>query len=134
MPRDDRDVVLANNRAYSAMDVDAMLALYAPDAEVVDRRRAPMGSFRGHDELRAFYLSVFHSACELREDLTVLAQRAGVVAAHCELFGRLATDPTGPEINVPYGLVYELRDGLVTRLTIADDGEHALELSGLQPS
>jgi ketosteroid isomerase-like protein len=132
--RDATDVVLANNRAFGAMDVDAMLALYAPDAEVIDRRRAPMGSFSGHDELRAYYLSIFHSACELREELTVLAARDGVVAAHCELFGRLAADPTGPEINIPYGLVYDIEDGRIVRLQIADDGDHALELSGLPSS
>ena len=132
MPRTATDVVLENNRAFSAMDVDAMLVLYAPDAEVVDHRRASMGSFQGHDELRAFYLSIFHTACELREELTVLAERDGILVAHCELFGRLAAEPTGPEINVPYGLVYELREDVVARLRIADDGEHALELSGLE--
>ena len=125
------EVVMANNAAFTAMDVDAMLALYAPDAGVVDRRRVSIGSFRGHDELRPYYLSIFHSACELREDLTILAERDGVVAAHCELWGRLATDPTGAGIEVTYGLAMRIRDGKIAHLEIAEDGEHALELAGL---
>ncbi len=125
------EVVRANSAAFSAMDVDAMLALYADDAEVVDRRRVSIGSFRGHDELRAYYLSIFHSAAELHEDLTVVAERDGVVAAHCELRGRLAADPTGPDITVVYGLAMEIRDGKIVRLEIGEDGDHALELTGL---
>ena len=34
MPPDPVAVVKANNNAFSRMDVDAMLAFYAPDAEV----------------------------------------------------------------------------------------------------
>ena len=114
--------------AFSAMDVDAMLALYAADAEVVDHRRVGVGAFRGHDELRPYYESIFHSASELHEQLTVLDRRDARVAAHCVLTGRLAADPNGPVITVEYGLVIEVADGLIRRLDVADDGEHAREL------
>jgi ketosteroid isomerase-like protein len=124
-------VVRANSEAFSAMDVDAMLALYAEDAEVVDRRRVSMGTFSGHEELRAYYLSIFHSASALREDLTILVERDGVVAAYCELWGRLASDTTGSGTTVPYGLVIEVRGGRIAAMQIAEDGEHALELAGL---
>jgi ketosteroid isomerase-like protein len=130
----DRDVVLANSAAFSAMDVDAMLAWYAEDAEVVDRRRVSMGTFRGHEELRAYYLSIFHSASALREDLAIVGSADGVVAAHCELWGRLASDRTGSGITVTYGLALQIRDGRIARLEIAEDGEHALELAGLAPA
>ncbi len=46
MPADEVAVVRANNEAFSRMDVDAMLALYADDAEVVDHRRVSLGTFR----------------------------------------------------------------------------------------
>ena len=130
----DMEVVAANNAAFSAMDVDAMLALYAPDAEVVDQRRVGIGTFNGHDELRAYYLSIFHTAAELTETVTILASDGnGRVATHCELFGRLAADPTGSGVTVTYGLFYEIENGLIRRLQIAEDAEHALELSGLTP-
>lgn len=132
MARSDREVVLANAKAFNAMDVEAMLALYAADAEVVDRRRPGVGSFRGHGELRPYYLSIFHSAAELDERLEIVgADGAGRVAAHCELVGRLAADPRGTGVTVVYGLAYVIADGRIARLEIAEDGAHALELSGL---
>ena len=132
MPPDPIAVVKANNNAFSRMDVDAMLALYAPDAEVIDRRRVSLGSFRGHDELRAYYLSIFHSASELREDLTVLAHEGGIVVAGCEITGRLAAAPANSaEVVVPYGLVIDVRDGRIVRLELHESGDDALALSGL---
>ncbi len=132
MGGDELDVVHANSAAFSRMDVDAMLEHYAPDAEVVDRRRVSIGTFRGHDELRPYYLSIFHSAAELHEELRVLAHRDGMVVTHCELRGRLADAPaTAPEVVVPYGLVIHLRDRRIQRLELYEDGEHALAESGL---
>ena len=132
MPPDPVAVVKANNNAFSRMDVDAMLAFYAPDAEVVDRRRISLGSFRGHDELRAYYLSIFHSASELREDLTVLAHEDGRVVTGCQITARLAAAPaTSAEVVVPYGLVIDVHDGRITRLELHESGEDALESSGL---
>ena len=125
-------VVQANSAAFSRMDVDAMMALYAPDAEVVDRRRVSMGTFRGHGELRPYYLSIFHSASELHEELRVLAHRDGIVVADCELRGRLAEAPVStPDVVVPYGLVLHLRDGKIRLLELYESGEDALAESGL---
>ena len=135
MPADPIAVVMANNDAFSRMDVDAMLTFYAPDAQVVDRRRVSLGSFRGHDELRAYYLSIFHSASELREDLTVLAHRGPIVVAGCEITGRLAAAPANTaDIVVPYGLVIEVREGKIARLELHESGDDALAGSGLGPA
>ncbi len=130
---DDVAVVQANSRAFSACDIDTMLGYYAPDAVVEDLRRVSLGTFRGHDELRAYYLSIFHSAAALEERLEVVATGDGVVVARCELWGRLASDPGGSGITIDYGLVLHLRDGLIQRLLLCEDGEHALEVSGLEP-
>jgi ketosteroid isomerase-like protein len=125
-------VVRANSEAFSRMDVDAMLALYASDAEVVDRRRVSMGTFRGHHELRSYYLSIFHSASELHEHLDVLAARGETVVAGCELRGRLAeAPPRAPDVVVPYGLVLEVRGGKIVHLDLYESGDDALEASGL---
>ena len=132
MPADEVAVVMANSAAFSRMDVDAMLAYYAADAEVVDRRRVSLGAFRGHDELRAYYLSIFHSASELREDLTVLAHAGPIVVAGCEITGRLAAAPANTaDIVVPYGLVIEVHDGKITRLELHESGDDALAGSGI---
>lgn len=120
-------VVRGNSEAFSRMDIDGMLAFYAEDAVVVDRRRVSMGTFRGHEELRAYYLSIFHSASELHESLEVLADEDGVVVAACELRGRLAGAPSGaPDIVVPYGLVIEVRGGRIVHLALHETGDDAL--------
>ncbi|HEX8120127.1 MAG TPA: nuclear transport factor 2 family protein [Solirubrobacteraceae bacterium] len=120
-------VVRANSAAFSRMDVDAMMDLYAPDAVVVDCRRVSMGTFSGHDELRAYYLSIFHSASELHEELEVLAERGNVVVAGCELRGRLADAPArAADVVVPYGLIIRVADGRIARLDLHETGEDAL--------
>ena len=131
MPRTPLEVVQANSAAFSAMDVDAMLALYAPDATVVDRRRVSMGTFSGHDELRAYYLSIFHSAAELTETIAVYGEGGGVVALHCELVGRLPGAVAGSTVSVTYGLAVRVSDGLIAHIDVAEDGAHARELLAL---
>lgn len=129
---DPLDVVRSNSAAFSRMDVEAMLAFYAEDAEMADLRRVSLGTFRGHDELRAYYLSIFHSASELHEELRVIAHRGGTVVTDCELRGRLAAAPARTaDIVVPYGLVHDVRDGLIARLELHESGEDALAASGL---
>jgi ketosteroid isomerase-like protein len=125
------DVVLANNAAFNDKDVDAMLALYAPDAVVVDRRPMGLGQFTGHAELRPYYASIFHAAESLREDLRVLAEGDGVVVAHCETWARLPSDRTGAGFTTPYGLIVHVRDGRIALLEVYHDGQHALAESGL---
>src|SRR3954471_6417617 len=115
------DVVLANNAAFNARDVDAMLELYAEDAVVVDRRQMGLGQFNGHAELRPYYASIFHAVDALREDLRILAEQDGVIVAHCETWARLPSDRTGPGFTMPYGLVIHLRDGLIARLEVHRD-------------
>ncbi len=126
-------VVKANSAAFSRMDIDAMMGFYASDALVVDRRRVSMGTFRGHDELRPYYLSIFHSASELHETLDVVAHRGGIVVAACELRGRLADAPVHtPDVVVPYGLLIEVRDGRIVHLELHESGDDALAESELE--
>jgi ketosteroid isomerase-like protein len=125
----DRDVavVRANSEAFSRRDVDTMLTMYAPDAAVVDRRRVSLGTFRGHDDLRVYYESIFHTAAEMREEMTILAARDGLVVTHCDVIGRLANAPAGsPEITVPYGLVVRVEDGKIAHLDLYESGDDAL--------
>jgi ketosteroid isomerase-like protein len=130
--RDPVDVVRANSAAFSARDIGGMLACYAPDAVVRDRRHGGLlGSFTGHDELRTYYLGIFHMARWLREDLTVLAAEGDTVVADCELHGQLAADADGREMTAPYGLLMTIRDGLIRTLDIYGDGREALAESGL---
>jgi ketosteroid isomerase-like protein len=128
------EVVLANNAAFNDRDVEAMLALYAPDAVVEDVRQMGLGRFDGHAELRPYYASIFSAVDALNEDITILAERDGVVVAHCQTWARLPSDRTGAGITTPYGLVVTVRDGLIARLEVYGDGQDALAGSGLSGS
>ena len=130
-PDDDVAVVLTSNAALNRRDVDGMLAVYAPDATVVDHRRVAMGSFAGHEELRGLYSGIVSSTAEFREDVRVLAARDGRVVAHCEVTARLASDPTGPTVGAQYGFVVTVAGGKIAGLELYDDGDDALAASGL---
>jgi ketosteroid isomerase-like protein len=130
MPND-VDVVLASNAALNRRDVDGMLAVYAPDAEVVDRRRVGFGSFAGRDELHGLYTGIVSSAASFHEDVQVRATGNGLVVAHCEVRAKLASDPNGPDVGAEYGFVVTVRDGLIARLELFDNGDDALAASGL---
>ena len=130
-PDDDVAVVLTSNAALNRGDVEGMLAVYAPDAAVVDRRRVGFGSFSGHDELRGLYGGIVSSASELTEEVRVLAARDGLVVAHCEVRARLAGDPNGPVVGAEYGFVITVRDRAIARVELFDDGREALGASGL---
>jgi ketosteroid isomerase-like protein len=125
------DVVLANNAAFNDRDVEAMLALYAPEAVVEDRRQMGLGRFDGHAELRPYYASIFNAVDTINEDITVLAERDGVVVTHCETWARLPSDRTGAGITTAYGLVATVRDGQIARLDVYGSGQDALAESGL---
>ena len=134
MARDDITVLMASNAALNRRDVDGMLANYATDAVVADHRQVAFGTFRGHDELRTLYSGIGELASEFREDVRVLQTVPGTIVAHCEVTARLASDPHGSDIGAEYGFVVTIENELITRLELFDDGEGALEASGISTS
>jgi ketosteroid isomerase-like protein len=44
---------------------------------------------------------------------------------------KLASDPNGPDVGAEYGFVVTVRDGLIARLELFDNGDDALAASGL---
>jgi ketosteroid isomerase-like protein len=126
VPRNKIDVVLANNRAFSSRDVEAMLALHAPDAVITDRREVGFGEFRGHDAIRAYYEGLFDNTASIKEDLKVASEQGDVVVASCHVRVQLADQP-GNEgvVTFDYALRVEVRDGLIAALDIYDDATTA---------
>jgi ketosteroid isomerase-like protein len=125
MPRSNVEVVKANSEAFSRLDVNAMLELYAPGAVVIDRRQVGWGEFRGHDALRSYYQGLFDNAAELHEDLDVVAEDGDVVVASCRLRGRLVDQPDAPELAFDYALRIRLEDGLIVAMDIYENAEAA---------
>jgi ketosteroid isomerase-like protein len=131
----DVEVVLANNAAFNRRDLDAMLAFYAPDADVVDHRHlGAMGDQHGHAGLRAYYGSIFDNTTEIEENLEVLADGNGMVVARCRTVAGLASDVGTERMEFSYGMVLHMRDGLIQTLDLYDDGPAALAASGLGAS
>ena len=130
-PDADAAVVLTSNAAFNRGDVDGMLAVYAPDATVVDRRQVAFGTFTGHEELRALYTGVLSSVSDFHERVEILASAGGIVVVDCEVTARLGPEPTAPEIGAEYAFVATVEDGLIVRLELFDDGDGAREASGL---
>lgn len=122
---------MTSNAALNRRDVEGMLAVYADDAVMDDHRKVPFGTFSGKAELRDLYSGLVSSASEFHEEVTILVEQPGVVVAHCEVTARLAADPTGPAIGAEYGFVVRVRDERIARLDLYDDGEAALEASGI---
>ena len=120
-------VVLQSNAALNRRDVDGMLAVYAPDATLVDHRQVAFGTFTGRDELRELYAGLVGSASSFHEEVQVLASAGGIVVAHCEVTARLAADPNGPDIGAEYGFVVTVRDGCIARIELYDTGDDALD-------
>ena len=120
------EIVRANSAAFSRCDADAMLALYAPDAVVVDRRAVGWGEFRGRDALHSYYQGIFDNADGLHEDLEVVAEHGGVIVASCDLRVRIAGQPDADEVTFHYALRITLADGLITSMDIHEDAREAV--------
>jgi ketosteroid isomerase-like protein len=116
-----RDVLLAVNAAFSRRDAAAMVERFAPDAVVTDHRRGGMGSWRGHDELLAYYAGICDSARELREDIEIVSERGDLVIADCIFNARLTEDGPAEEFTLPYALSVVVRDGLIQELGVHQD-------------
>ena len=120
------EVVRANSEAFSRRDVDAMLALYAPDAVVTDCRQVGWGEFRGHPALRSYYQGLVDNAASLHEDLDVVSAEGDVVVASCRLTARLVDPPDAPPVSFDYALRISVAGGLIASMEIYDDAEAAL--------
>ena len=127
------DVIMAVNAALNRLDVDGMLANYAPDAIVRDHRQVAFGTFEGHEQLRDLYSGILGLASEFTETVDFLALGGDVVVADCKVEARLVDDPTGRHVGAEYGYIATLRDDRVVSLDLYDDGQAALEASGLRP-
>lgn len=132
--REPVQVILAVNAAMNRRDVDGMLAHYAPDAVVRDHRAVPFGDFSGVEQLHDLYSGILSLASEFTERLEFLALTSEQVVADCEVSARLVDDPTGRIVGAEYGYIATVHDDCVVSLELYDDGQAALEASGLRPA
>lgn len=122
-----RDVLLAVNAAFSRRDAPAMVERFAPDAVVTDHREGGLGSWRGHEELLAYYAGICDIAQEIREDLEIVYEQGEVVVADGAFHARLTDDGPAEELSLFYGLLVVVRDGLIQELGVHQDAAAATQ-------
>ena len=122
-----REVLLEVNAAFGRRDARAMVERFAPDAVATDHREGGLGSWRGHEELLAYYAGICDSAHELREDIEIVSERGEVVVADCMFHARLTEDGPAEEFSLPYALVVVVRDGLIQELGVHHDAAAAAQ-------
>ena len=120
-----RDVLLAVNAAFCRRDAAGMVERFSPAAVATDHRAGGMGSWRGHDELLAYYAGICESARELREDIEIVSEHGDVVVADCVFNARLSEHATVEEFVLPYALVAVVRDDLIQELGVYADAAAA---------
>ena len=126
------DVILAANAAMNRRDPDGMLENYAPDAVVRDHRAVPFGDYTGREQLHDLYAGILGLASEFTERLEFLAMHGETIVADCEVSARLVDDPFGPMVGAEYGYIATVRDDRIVSLDLYDDGQAALDASGLR--
>ena len=126
----DIEVVKATFAAFAARDLDAVLALAAPDIEfsaVTGEHAGRTDPYRGHDGLRQYFRDVASVWEELR--LTPREFRA-----HGDLVlvtGKVAARSRSRTVSGSTGWIWRVRDGKVTYVRVyasAADAVAALEV------
>ena len=121
------DVIAAYNDAWNAHDLDAIMALHAPDM-VFENHTA--GESAHGDEVRAHIGAIFETWPDIRFEARRLYVRDGVVtqewtatATHRNEMrrGELVAEPTGREISWRGVDVIPFEDGKVKRKDVYSD-------------
>ena len=115
-----REVLLEVNAAFGRRDARAMVERFAPDAIATDHRPGGLGSWRGRDELLAYYAGICDSAASCART-SRSCRTATVVVADCVFHAQLTEDGGPDEFVLPYALSVVVRDGLIQELGVHQD-------------
>jgi ketosteroid isomerase-like protein len=132
MSQENVEIIRAAAATYNAGDLDAHLALYAPDAEwVPDASTFPEAtSPHGHDEIRRFIEGTRDGFMNLRYELReVFAVGADRVLARGEWGGQ--GEASGIETYSSLTTVWTVRHGEISRTEFFFDNDEALKAVGL---
>ena len=97
-----------------------MVERFAPDAIVTDHRGG-LGSWRGRDELLAYYAGICDTALAIREDLEIVSEHGEVVIADAVFNAQLSEEGGPDEFSLSYALAAVVSDGLIQELGVHED-------------
>jgi uncharacterized protein len=129
--RENVEIIAAGVRAYNDGDLDALLAVLDPEAELVPVRSLLEGSsYRGHEGVRRLLAEMGEewSQFEIHPDAYREAGDRVLLLAHFHMRGRAI----GMEASTPAAWVFECREGMITRMRAYSDQDEALEAVGLR--
>ncbi len=107
MSGDPREVAVALVEAMNAHDIDAFVALFAPDYD--SRQPAhPDRAFQGRDQVRANWSAVFAGVPDFRAELIASAAEADTVWSEWRWSG---THEDGSRLEMVGVIVFGVRDG-----------------------
>lgn len=114
-------------RAFMDRDVELMVSLFHPEAEIVALRSQLEGAYRGHDGVRAWVTPLI----ELAPDYYVTLDEARPTATGGLFVGTQGGTMRGAPFTAPLIVAVEMRDDLIARfemfMTVAE-GERAVNL------
>ena len=134
-----REAIDRYNAAWNAHDLDAIMAMHAPDM-VFENHTA--GESAAGEEARAHIGSIFATWPDIefatrrlyvREDLVVQEWTATATHANRMTRGDLVAEPTGRRIEWDGLDVIPFKDGLVKRKDVYSDSVSILRQVGLMP-
>jgi ketosteroid isomerase-like protein len=117
-------------KAFEEGDISAALAELDPEVELVPIRAQLEGaSYRGHDG----YRRVIADFAEDWDNLRLQPERIHESGDRVVVSGRMVArgKASGIELDIPLGLLYELRDGKVVRGESFADADEALREAGI---
>jgi ketosteroid isomerase-like protein len=115
-------------RAWNAGDLDGMLEHYSDDVEIVTDPSWPDPSTRGKDAFRRASEGWREAWEQIQVDVEELEARDHRVIAHGVWVSKGAS--SGVAGDIPFAIVYELEDGLITRGQWYMDPEEARRAAG----
>jgi ketosteroid isomerase-like protein len=119
--------------AAAGRDRATVLALYDPDVEL-DLSRIPLaaltgqGIYRGHDGLRSMFRDWYEAFENYEEHCEELIEAGEQVIS--VLTGRGRGRASGTDVEMPFFIVWTIRDGKVVRLVWFPTRTDALEAAG----
>ena len=115
------------NEAFDARDIEAFLAEYHPDAEVVVLRSQLVGAYRGHEGIRRMLAEVVDTAPDFEARIDEIRDCGNRVV----VLGRQRATVGGVPFDRVLAEVYEIESGKVARSEAFSTTEQALEAAGL---
>jgi ketosteroid isomerase-like protein len=134
VPAPTRELAEALYEAFSARDLEAVLALISGDFEfrpAVTSELTERQSYDGHDGMRDYFADVARVWTELR----LIPQRFRPIGERLLVLGRVYARTTdGALIDSPAGWLWEARAGKLTRCVVYRSHTEAIAAAGLSES